>query len=338
MKAVRLHEYGKLPVAEEVAEPVVFSPLDVVIEVGGAGMCRTDLDLIENRWVGMTGSHLPFTLGHENTGWVRDIGSGVTNVVPGDLVVLQPLHNCGLCRACRSGTDRSCERSRAPGLDSDGGMAELMLTNAPSVVKVSHPLHPVDIAMLTDAGLTTYHAMKTALPALPLGGCVVVLGRGALGKIGLQCAAALVPHDTVVVDLSDFGEQNDSGTSTAAERQRMDSVLDLTRGRGADVVFDLLGTKNSGAAALALLRRAGSYFATGYGAGIELPTNEILQAHLVGRLVGSHQELDELMGLVATGKVRASRSVYQLDGVEDAVADLSAGRAGDWVVFSPTSG
>ena len=96
-----------------------------------------------------------------------------------------------------------------------------------------------------------------------------------------------------------------------------------------------LGTDESGAAALALLRRAGSYFVTGYGAGIKLPTNEILQAHLVGRLVGSYQDLDELMGLVAAGKVRTTTSVYRLDGVGDAVANLKAGHVDDWVVLSP---
>ncbi|MEV0702235.1 alcohol dehydrogenase catalytic domain-containing protein [Saccharopolyspora sp. NPDC050389] len=337
MKAVRLHEYGKPPVAEEVPEPSVASPLDVLVEVGGAGLCRTDLDLIEDRWVGMVGTRLPYTLGHENAGWVYDIGSGVTNVAPGDAVILQPLVNCGLCRACRSGNDRHCERSRTPGIDSDGGMAELMLTNAMSVVKIPYTLDPTNIAVLADAGLAAYHAVKSALSFVPPGSCVVVLGGDALAQIGLQCVTALSPYDTVVVDLSDWGKRGGSGApeTAEAERQRIDAVLDLTAGRGAHLVLDFLGTNESGAAALALLRRAGAYFVTGYGAGIELPTNEILQAHLVGRLVGSHQDLDELMGLVAAGKVRTSTSVYRLDGIGDAVASLSAGRVADWVVLSP---
>ncbi len=337
MKAVRLHEYGQPPVAEEVPAPAVASPLEVLVEVGGAGLCRTDLDLVEDRWVGMVGARLPYTLGHENAGWVYDIGSGVTNVTPGDAVILQPLLSCGLCRACRSGTDRNCERSHAPGIDSDGGMAELMLTNASSVVKIPHTLDPTNVAMLADGGLTAYHAVKSALPFLPPGGCVIVLGGDALARIGFQCVTALVPFDTVVVDFSDWGTRDGSDESETAEvqRQRIDAVLDLTAGQGAHVVLDFLGTGESGAAALAMLRRAGSYFVTGYGAGIELPANEILQAHLVGRLVGSHQDLDELMSLVAAGKVRTSSSVYRLDGIGEALADLSAGRVADWVVFSP---
>ncbi|RRO17661.1 NAD(P)-dependent alcohol dehydrogenase [Saccharopolyspora rhizosphaerae] len=337
MKAVRLHEHGKPPVAEEVPEPAVTSPLDVLVKVGGAGLCRTDLDLIEDRWVGMTGTCLPYTLGHESAGWVYDIGSGVTNVAPGDAVILHPLVNCGLCRACRSGNDRHCERARTPGIDSDGGMAELVLTNAMAVVKLPHTLDPMSIAVFADAGLAAYQAVKSALSVVPPGGCVVVLGGDALAQIGLQCATALSPHETVIVDHSDWGKRSGSAApaTAEAERQRINAVLDLTGGRGAHLVLDFLGTDESGAAALALLRRAGSYFVTGYGAGIRLPTNEILQAHLVGRLVGSHQDLDELMGLVAAGKVRTTTSVYRLDGVSDAIANLKAGQITDWVVLSP---
>jgi NAD+-dependent secondary alcohol dehydrogenase Adh1 len=242
MKAVRLHEHGKLPVVEEVPEPAVTSPLDVIVKVGGAGLCRTDIDLVENRWVGMQGTRLPYTLGHENAGWVHDIGSGVTNVAPGDAVILHPLVNCGLCRACRTGNDRHCERARTPGIDTDGGMAELVMTNATSVVKLPLALDPTSIAVFADAGLAAYQAVKSALSVVPPGSCVVVLGGDALAQIGLQCATALSPHETVLVDYSDWGTSSDAGAQEGAkaERQRINAVLDSTGGRGAHLVLDFL--------------------------------------------------------------------------------------------------
>ena len=105
MKAVRLHHYQELPKIEEVDEPKITGPLDVIVRIGGAGLCRTDLHIIEGQWIEKSGVTLPYTLGHENAGWVQEIGSAVSNVAVGDTVIVHPLVTCGLCRACRSGND-----------------------------------------------------------------------------------------------------------------------------------------------------------------------------------------------------------------------------------------
>ncbi|MCW2492346.1 MAG: alcohol dehydrogenase, partial [Frankiales bacterium] len=136
MRAVRLSGYHQQPVVEEVAEPTVTGPLDVVVKIGGAGVCRTDLHIIEGQWADRTGVPLPYTLGHENAGWVHEVGPAVTNVQVGDTVILHPTPTCGLCLACRSGNDMHCTSSSFPGLDSDGGMAEYLLTGARACVKL----------------------------------------------------------------------------------------------------------------------------------------------------------------------------------------------------------
>src|SRR4030081_3702696 len=105
MKAVRLHAYGQRPVVEQVADPVISGPLDVIVKIGGAGLCRTDLHIIEGQWADRSGVSLPYTLGHENAGWVQEIGSAVSNVAVGDTVIVHPLITCGLCRSCRAGND-----------------------------------------------------------------------------------------------------------------------------------------------------------------------------------------------------------------------------------------
>ena len=144
MKAVRLHGYHRQPVVEDVPEPVVKGPLDVIIKIGGAGVCRTDLHIIEGQWDAAMHPALPYTIGHENAGWVHEVGSAVTNVQVGDTVILHPTPTCGLCHACRAGDDMHCENSSFPGLDSDGGMAEYLLTSARACVKLDPSTRPQD--------------------------------------------------------------------------------------------------------------------------------------------------------------------------------------------------
>src|SRR3954465_8679281 len=200
MKAVRVHAYGKRPSVDEVPEPTVQSPLDVLVEVGAAGLCRTDLHIVEGQWADKSGVDLPYVIGHENAGWVREVGEAVTNVAPGDAVILHPLVTCGLCRPCRSGDDVHCENSRFPGIDSEGGMAEYLLTSARAVVRLAEGLEPAAVAALADAGLTAYHAVRQAVPPPypgPTGGGV---GAGGPGHIGVQCLLAMTATRVVVVD------------------------------------------------------------------------------------------------------------------------------------------
>ena len=74
MKAVRLHHYQEQPKIEQVPEPQMSGPHDVIVRIGGAGLCRTDLHIIEGQWAEKSGVTLPYTLGHENAGWVHEIG------------------------------------------------------------------------------------------------------------------------------------------------------------------------------------------------------------------------------------------------------------------------
>ena len=163
------------------AEPKISGPNDVIVRIGGAGLCRTDLHIIEGQWAEKSGVTLPYTLGHENAGWVHEIGSAVSNVAVGDTVIVHPLVTCGLCRACRAGNDMHCINSAFPGLTVDGGMANFLKTSARAVVKLDPSLQPKDIAALADAGLTAYHAVKKTIPVLYPGPKAVVLGAGGLG-------------------------------------------------------------------------------------------------------------------------------------------------------------
>ncbi len=154
MKAARLHEYHQALKLDSVDEPKATGPFDVVVKIGAAGLCRTDLHIQEGQWAEKSEVVLPYTPGHENAGWVHEVGSGVTNVEVGDTVIVHPFISCGLCRPCRLGDDMHCVDGSFPGINRDGGFAELLLTSARSVVKLDPSLQPAEIAALADAGLT----------------------------------------------------------------------------------------------------------------------------------------------------------------------------------------
>ena len=125
MRAVQVVGYHQNLEMNEVPAPTPTGPFDVVVKIGGAGVCRTDLHILEGQWAEKIQFQLPYTIGHENAGWVHAIGSAVTNVAEGDKVILHPLITCGLCRACRSGDDVHCEASAFPGIDTNGGYADI---------------------------------------------------------------------------------------------------------------------------------------------------------------------------------------------------------------------
>src|SRR5947209_16372969 len=245
MKAVRVHQYHELPKVEEVAEPKATGPWDVIVKIGGAGLCRTDLHIIEGQWAEKSNVKLPYTIGHENAGWVHEVGSGVSNVAVGDTVIVHPLVTCGLCRACRAGNDMHCSNSAFPGISTDGGMANFLKTSARSVVKLDPSLEPKDIAALADAGLTAYHAVKKAAPTLYPGTKAVVIGAGGLGHIGVQCLKALTPTEIIVVDRSpealELTRSWGADHTVVADGTHVAKVKEITDGYGAEAVIDFVG-------------------------------------------------------------------------------------------------
>ena len=333
MKAVRLHQYDQRPAVEDVPEPQVTDPHDVIVRVGGAGLCRTDLHIVEGQWASRAGVELPYTLGHENAGWVHAVGSAVEHLSPGDTVIMHPQATCGLCRACRAGDDMHCSgTSIFPGLNTDGGMADFLKTGARAVVKIDPSLQPADVAALADAGLTAYHAVKKASPLLYPGTTAAVIGAGGLGHIGIQSLKALTPATIIVVDRSEpalkLAQEMGADQSVVADGNQVERVKELTDGQGADVVIDFVGERGAENDAWAMTKRAGSHFVIGYGGTVNVETIDIIstERNVVGNLVGSFNDLAELMTLAAQGKVKLHTQTYPLAAVNDAMDDLDGGR------------
>lgn len=331
MKAVRLAEYHQLPKVQDVPEPKITGPHDVIVRIGGAGLCRTDLHIIEGQWAEKSGVTLPYTLGHENAGWVHEIGSAVSNVAVGDTVIIHPLITCGLCRACRAGNDMHCTNSAFPGISIDGGMANFLKTSARAVVKLDPSLAPKDIAALADAGLTAYHAVKKAAANLYPGTKVVVIGAGGLGHIGIQCLKALTPAEIIVMDRSpqalELTRKWGADHTVLADGSHVAKVKEITDGHGAEAVIDFVGEAGAEQDAVAMLRRAGSHYIIGYGGRLNVPTIDIISTEInfIGNLVGTYNDLAELMTLTAQGKVTLHTATYPLDAATNAIHDLDSG-------------
>jgi NAD+-dependent secondary alcohol dehydrogenase Adh1 len=332
VKAARLHAYREPLKIDEVDEPKLTGPLDVIVRIGAAGLCRTDLHIQEGQWAEIQNPTLPYIPGHENAGWVHEIGSGVSNVEVGDTVIVHPLITCGQCRACRAGNDMHCENGEFPGLGRDGGFAEFLQTSARSVVKLDPSLEPASIAALADAGLTAIHAVKRALPLLGPGTRAVVIGAGGLGHIGIQCLRALTSAEVIVTDPNEdalaLAREVGAHHTVKVDGSHVQAVQEITDGVGAEAVIDFVGEKGAVGDGIAMLRNGGSFFVIGYGENIDIPTIDVISREIsfVGNLVGSYIDLQDLMTLTAQGLVTLHTQTYPLDAINDAMADLDGGR------------
>ena len=335
MKAARLHNYNEYLQVDEVDEPEITGPLDVIVRIGAAGLCRTDIHIKDGDWreiQEMEGLQLPYTLGHENAGWVAEIGPEVTNVEVGDAVVVHPLITCGLCRPCRAGNDMHCVIGVFPGLVADGGFADLLKTHARCVIKLPEGVEPVDVAAHADAGLTAYHAVKKADNILYPGSKAVVIGAGGgLGHIAIQCLKALTPAEVVAVDTLEPALEVASNAgadhTVLADGTEVDAIMELTDGLGAEAVLDFVAEKGVEKEAPKMVKGAGTYYVIGYGGALDVLTHTMIfrEINIVGNLVGTYNELSELMTLAAQGKVTLHTSTYSLDAVNDAMVDLENG-------------
>jgi NAD+-dependent secondary alcohol dehydrogenase Adh1 len=339
VKAALMHAYHVPLELVERPVPEVSAPTDVLVRVGGAGVCATDLHAIDGL-MEPAGVTLPLVLGHENAGWVEAAGAGVTTVAPGDAVLVYPPFSCGLCVPCRRGNDMHCVRHDFTGLTVDGGFAEYVLVSERSLLPLPAGVEPVDVAPHADAGLTAYHAVRRLAHLAGPGSTTVLIGVGGVGHIALQLVRELGSSTVIAVDTDE--RRRRLATELGADHvvdgnDAVDAVRDLTGGRGADVVFDLVGTQETHDAAEAMLARGGTFSVVGYGGTVSLPSVAMVagEQSVVGNLVGTWIDLWELLQLHAAGKIVLKTEVHPLDAVNDVLAKLREGEVSGRAVLVP---
>ena len=200
---------------------------------------------------------------------------------------------------------------------------------------------PADVAALADAGITAYHAVRKATPLLFPGTTAVVQGAGGLGHIGIQCLAALTATRIIVVDRNadalalarDLGADE----TVMADGGHVDAVQDLTDGAGANVVFDFVAEQGAESDGWNMTAPDGSYYVIGYGGELRIPTLDIIstERNIIGNIVGTYNDLAELMVLAQAGKVTLHTQQYPLDAAVDALHDLDAGMVRGRAILVP---
>lgn len=344
MKAYRLLAWQQPPELCDVPVPEP-GPGEVLIKIGGACACHTDLAVMG--WP--PGAHaydLPFTLGHENAGWVEAVGRGVKGWHAGDAVAVYGAWGCGRCPACRGGRESLCERTATEdvpigGFGRDGGMAEYMLVPEARWLMPIGDLDPRDAAPLADAALTPYHVVKSALPRLAPGATALVLGVGGLGHMAVQLLRALSVAQVVAVDVSEeklrFAHQLGADETVAAGPSAAGEIRELTRGLGAAVVLDCAGTAESMRLAAASARLGGAVYVIGLGGGTlpfgygALPWDCTLTMPYWGSLV----ELSEVLELAHAGRISPRTERFSLGRADEAYARLRAGAVLGRAVITP---
>jgi len=350
MKAQVLHNYDDDLTApswlsyENVPDPVLSTGSDVIVRIGGAGVCRTDLHVIEGVWrphMDPTGTELlPLILGHENAGWIEEVGPEVEGLKKGDPVIVHPKISNGTCLACRRGQDMHGDGT-FPGLDSNGGYAEALVTSARNIVALPKTLHPKDVAPYSDAGLTAYRAAKKATRHLLPGEYCVIIGAGGLGHIAIQVLRAMCAAEIIVVDTSDaslmLAQECGADHLVKADGGEVEAVLSLTKGHGAEAVLDFVGEKGTTAKGIAMTRNAGSYYVVGYGEDVQVPTVDLVitEKNIIGNLVGTWAELTELMELANRGMVDLETHEFKLEDANSALQRLHHGKIKGRAVLIP---
>lgn len=296
----------------------------VLIKVAACGVCRSNLHMIEGDWASAGNpSHLPIIPGHEVVGTITELGAGVTHLSVGDRVGVMPLWStCGHCEFCVSGLDQLCQVKEITGETVDGGYAEYMLGTAAHTHVLPEALAFQDAAPLFCPGITAYGSVTKA--RLTPGKKVAVFGIGGVGHVVLQMAG-LTGADVFAVSRGrnhlDLAEEL-GATSIDASRGDPAEALQRVGGMDASIVF-----APSDAVVDQAIRatRPGGIIVIGVNAGIDvLP---FAQEKMVGgSLLGTRQQMREVLQLAAAGKIKAQCQPFALDEATQALTALKAGQ------------
>ena len=340
MRAALLREYHRPLELVERPEPEPDGPRSVVVRVGGAGVCATDLHAIDGL-MEPAGLVPPVVLGHENAGWVHAVGDGVTAVEVGEAVLVYPAYSCGLCVPCRRAQDIHCERHQFTGLTRDGGFADYVLVDERSLIRLPEGIEPAEVAPHADAGITAYHAVKKLLPRLEPGSTAAVIGVGGVGHIALQLVRVLGAARVVGIDTDErrrrLAAELGADVALGEEEDVAGAVRELTDRAGADVVLDFVGTDETHAAGMEMLARRGLYSIVGYGGVVSHPSVGFVVGETVvaGNLVGNWIDLWELLQLHGRGDVTLRSETHPLEAVNDVLDRLREGEITGRAVLVP---
>lgn len=303
---------------------------DIVIETAAAGLCRTDLELMDHgaqysAWIG------PFTVGHETAGSVVEVGSAVGDLAVGDNVLVHSNSSCGVCRHCRRGHDNFClQQPPNYGYADNGGLAPYMKVRSRDVVQLGD-LDPRIGAPLADAGATGYGALLDVRPYLQDDGYVAVIGVGGVGGMAVQLLRLLTGTTIIAVDRADrldIARQSGAHMTVASGPDSATEIMDLTKGRGVDATIDIVGTDDTLQLAAAITSWLGAISLVGLSGGTH-PFGFGTQgrgARLFATTTCSLAQLAQLVNIVERDELTVQHETFAFDDVEKGYDLLRAGK------------
>lgn len=343
MKAVRYVETGRPPEVVDIPKPSP-GPGEVLIRIAGAGVCHSDLHVLDHG-IGIPG---PFTLGHENAGWVAGLGQGVSGWKEGDKAAVYGPWGCGRCHTCQTSAENYCEHSASiptfgGGLGSDGGMAEYMIVPSPRLLVPLGALDPLQAAPLSDAALTPYHAIKAALPWLLPDATVLVLGIGGLGHMAVQILKALTPALIIAgdVDNAKLAHARTLGVAHAINtrdgKAAAKEIRAIVGERGVAVALDFVGVQPTIDLCVRVVGRASRIAIVGLGGGIlhYSQGSPPFGCDVSIPYWGSRTELMEVIALAEAGRIKADVEIFSLEQAAEVYERLREGRIKGRAVLVP---
>jgi succinate semialdehyde reductase (NADPH) len=345
VKAAVVRERSGPFVVEELRDPRPEAG-EILVEVAACGVCHTDLHIHD----GSVPFPLPCVLGHEISGTVAAVGEGVEALAPGDRVAGAFIMPCGTCAMCRAGKEELCEpffaHNRLNGtlydgrtrlfdragepvwMYSMGGLSELAVMPALAAAPIPAELPMVESSIFGCALLTSFGAVHH-VAGLEAGESVAVLGAGGVGTGIIQLARARGASQIIAIDLApDKLEAARRAGATAVvdagEEAAVESVRELTEGRGVEVVFEAIGNPRTFRQATEMAADGGRVALVGIApAGVlgEVEITRLVRRKL--RLLGSfggrpHVDLVELMKMAVDGSLQLESVISRRFALEEA--------------------
>jgi propanol-preferring alcohol dehydrogenase len=344
MPAFRLSGWQVPASITQVPVPVPASG-ELLLRVTATGICHSDLHVLSAA-PGVMRFDPPFTLGHEVAGTVARVGPAVTDFVPGDAVVVHGVWACGECGMCLGGRENYCARERRAvggGLGRDGGLAPFMLIPSQRYLVDAAGLAPQLAAPLTDAGLTSLHALNRSRSRLGADAVVAVIGVGGLGHLAVQLLRALTTATVVALDpraqARELGLRCGAAEVHGGADQALAAVGRLSAGRGADLVLDFVGAQATVDLAARLVAADGDLTIIG-GAGGEIRVGKHVGLPAGCRISmpfwGTRAELADLVALARCGLIRPEVEEFAFVDVMTAYERLGAGAVLGRAVVMPS--
>lgn len=346
MRALVFTDFKTFPEMQDVERPTPGAG-EVLLKVAGSGACHSDVGLFHEFDGDPTGGNLtpPFVLGHETSGWIEELGPGVEGLEKGDAYLAYGPIGCGRCPACSRGQDTYCHQPEtvgynAVGLGRDGGMAEYMTVPARNLIPLGDA-DPIDAAPLADAGLTPYHAIKRALPALAGGGkTAYVIGLGGLGQLAVQMLVALTGATVIASDMKPEAmeaAEKAGATVVPTGDGQVERVREITGGRGVDAVFDFVGVDATIAAAAGTVAQGGSLTVVGIGGGSHSWSFFTVpyEVNFSSTYWGTIEDLHEVVEMYRRGQIAPAVERYSLEDAPTAYERLRDGELSARAVIVP---